>query len=199
MENFPYIPFEPDRKTLMRRMGSSKANFVEGLEEQINHYIKMSKSLFQVAGKACIYDIKHISEDQISIESHVVKSLLLTKMLKDCQQIYLMCTSIPQVQVNKISEAMLINKGVMAIVLDAYASEYVDGAFDVIVERKNAALKRIGQKLTKRRFSAGYGDLDISYQKVFYDLLDMQTLGVNINDQYLLSPEKSVIAIAGVE
>jgi cobalamin-dependent methionine synthase I len=39
----------------------------------------------------------------------------------------------------------------------------------------------------------------LSYQKVFYDLLDMQTLEVDINENYLLSPEKSVIAVAGVE
>jgi cobalamin-dependent methionine synthase I len=84
-------------------------------------------------------------------------------------------------------------------VFDAYASEYVDGVLDVIIARKNEALRRTGQKLTKHRFSPGYGDLDISYQKVFYDLLDMQTLDVTINENYLLSPEKSVIAIAGVE
>jgi cobalamin-dependent methionine synthase I len=75
----------------------------------------------------------------------------------------------------------------------------VDGTLDVIVARKNEALRRTGQALTKRRFSPGYGDLDLKFQKVFYDLLSMQTLDVTINENYLLSPAKSVIAIAGVE
>jgi hypothetical protein len=34
---------------------------------------------------------------------------------------------------------------------------------------------------------------------VFYDLLDMQTMNVSINDKCLLTPEKTVIAVAGVE
>ena len=74
-----------------------------------------------------------------------------------------------------------------------------DGALDIMMQSRNEALRRTGQALTAKRFSAGYGDLDIKYQSVFYELLQMKTLGVEINDSYLLIPEKSVIAIAGVE
>jgi Vitamin B12 dependent methionine synthase, activation domain. len=120
-------------------------------------------------------------------------------MLRESSGAYLMCATIPQRHVDSIGEAIRRGEGLKAIVFDAYASEAVDGALDVIVERRNAVLKRTGQRLTKRRFSAGYGDLDISGQRPLYDMLDMGSMEVSINEQYLLSPEKSVIAIAGVE
>jgi hypothetical protein len=124
---------------------------------------------------------------------------MLTRLLEKSTSAYLMGASISARDVDRISQAMQAGEGLKAIVFDAYASEYVDGTLDVIIARKNEALRRTGQKLTKHRFSPGYGDLDIRYQKVFFDLLGMQTLDVSINENYLLSPEKSVIAIAGVE
>ncbi|MDD5018460.1 MAG: hypothetical protein PHO15_10205 [Eubacteriales bacterium] len=198
MENYPYIPFVPDIKTVLKRMGSHKADFSAGLESEINSYYKMAGSAFSVAGRADIYGIQHISEDAFLLNGQTVESALLSRLLGASDRIYLMCAAIPQRDVDKISGAMESGRGLLALVLDAYASEYVDGALDVIMGRKNAMLKRTGEKLTKRRFSAGYGDLDLNYQKVFYDLLDMQSLGVKINDKFLMAPEKSVIAIAGV-
>lgn len=199
MENYPIIPFVPDRKTVIRRLGSTKANFSDGLESEINGFLKMAQSIFSAKGKANIYDIKHAGKGVISLQGQRIESALLSKLLINSDRIYLMCATLPQKDVEKINEAMSSAQGLKAIVLDAYASECVDGALGILMERKNAALKRLGQKLTKRRFSAGYGDLDIKYQKVFYDLLGMQTVGVTISDKYLLAPEKSVIAIAGVE
>ncbi len=199
MENYPIIPFVPDRKTVMRRLGSAKADFSLELESELNGYLKTAQSLFSAKGRAGIFEIEHIKKDAVSLQGFFLESKLLSKLLLNSAKIYLMCATLAKEDVAKISEAMSGGEGLKAIVFDAYASECVDGALGVMMERKNAALLRTGQKLTKKRFSAGYGDLDISYQKKFYDLLDMQTLGVSINDKYLLSPEKSVIAIAGVQ
>jgi len=199
MEEFPVISFVPDKKTILRRLGSQKATFPAGLDADIDALIAQAKSAFFAKGRAKLCSLELHGEDIVKIDGQAVKSRLLSKMLKDSRQTYLMCATIPQRAVDGISEAIRAGEGLKAIVFDAYASECVDGALDVIVERRNAGLKRTGQHLTRRRFSAGYGDLDIRWQKVFYDMLSMETLGVHINEQYLLSPEKSVIAVAGVE
>ena len=199
MEEFPYISFIPDKKTIMRRLGSQKATFPVGLNADMDVLISKAQSAFFVKGRAKACSLQHFGDDIIEIDGCTVESRLLSKMLKESSRVYLMCATIPQRCVGEISIAMRNSEGLKAIVYDAYASECVDGALDVIMERKNAALVRTGQKLTKHRFSAGYGDLDIHWQKNFYDMLDMGSLGVIINEQCLLSPEKSVIAIAGVE
>ncbi|MGI5848919.1 MAG: hypothetical protein ACOX8Q_02440 [Christensenellales bacterium] len=199
MENYPYIPFVPDKKTVMRRMGAHNAGFPLGLEREIDQYLIKARSAFAAMGRADMYDIRYIGSDSIAFEGHKIESRLLSKLLSGSSQIYLMCAAIRKRDVEKISIAMENGQGLIALVFDAYASEYVDGVLSVMMNRKNEMLRRTGQHLTKKRFSAGYGDLDIRYQKIFYDLLDMETMGVKINEQFLLIPEKSVIALAGVE
>jgi hypothetical protein len=188
-----------DKKAVMRRMGVMKADFSENLARDIDEHIKAARAHFTVRGRAATFDIEKTAPNRFILASHEIESALLTRMLSGSSKVYLMAATIPQRAVDEISAAMGSGAGLKAVVFDAYASEYVDGALDVMMERKNAMLKRTAQKLTKRRFSAGYGDLDIGYQKVFYDLLDMQTMNVSINDKCLLTPEKTVIAVAGVE
>lgn len=199
MELFSYIPFIPDKKTVMRRLGSLKADFSAELNNEIDTYLKSAQSMFTVKGKALAVPMKITEEGLLYIADTLIESKQLCKLLSKSCQAYLMCASIPRREVDKINAAINNGEGLKAIVYDAYASEFVDGALDVMIARKNASLKRIGQHLTKHRFSAGYGDLDIKYQRVFFDLLDMKTLEVELSDTYLLSPEKSVIAVAGVE
>ena len=199
MEVFPYLPFVPDKKTVMRRLGSQKASLPAELSDNIDALLRQAESAFTVRAKAAIFPLEHLDSAHVSIAGAVVESAMLARLLEKSSAAYVMGASIPAWDVEKISEAMLAGEGLKAIVFDAYASEYVDGVLDVLIARKNEALRRTGQKLTKHRFSPGYGDLDIAYQKVFFDLLDMRTLDVTINENYLLSPEKSVIAIAGVE
>lgn len=199
MEQFAYIPFVPDKKTVMRRMGAQKAQLPDELESNIEALINEAQSVFRVKGKALTIPMRLLGDGVLEIGGEPVSSALLAKLMRDSKSAYLMCASIPERDVLKISAAISGGEGLKALVFDAYASEFVDGALDIIMSRKNETLRRTGQKLTKHRFSAGYGDLDIKYQKLFYDMLDMRTLDVVLNDKYLLSPEKSVIAIAGVE
>jgi len=199
MEHFSYIPFIPDKKTVMRRLGSMKADFSAELDNEIDTYLRSAQSTFTVRGKALAVPKRISDEGLLYIAETLIESKQLARMLSKSTEAYLMCASIPKREVEKINAAMTAGEGLKAIVYDAYASEFADGALDVIIARKNASLIRMGQHLTKHRFSAGYGDLDIKYQKVFYDLLEMNTLDVELSDTYLLSPEKSVIAVAGVE
>lgn len=199
MSNYPFIPFDPERKVVLRRLDSLKADLSNELADDIDKNIRLAARLFHVKGKDIVLPIEHINEESFSIAGNIIVSKSLAKLLSGSKSAYLMCTTIEADEVAQISTAMKNAEGLKAIVLDAYASEYVDGALDVLVDRKNESLRRTGQKLTKHRFSAGYGDLDIKYQRVFFDLLEMHTLGVRLNESFLMEPEKSVIAIAGVE
>ena len=86
-----------------------------------------------------------------------------------------------------------------AVVLDAAASEMVDAALDWMEAFFAQDLRRESRRLTKSRFSCGYGDLALENQKLFHDLLDLKRFGVELTEQYILVPEKSVTAVAGIE
>jgi hypothetical protein len=199
MEEFPYISSVPDKKAILRRLSSQKATFPAALDAEIDALIAKARSAFFAKGRAKLCSLELDGGDTFRIDGRVIESALLTRMLNSSGSAYLMCATLPRRLVEGISEYMRGGEALKALVFDAYASECVDGALDEIMARKNAALRRTGQALTHRRFSAGYGDLDIRWQRVFYEMLDMGALDVQINEQCLLSPEKSVIAVAGVE
>ena len=199
MEEFPYISSVPDKKAILRRLASQKASFPAALDAEIDALTAKARSAFFARGRAKGCSLELTGRDTLRIDGQIVESELLARMLKSSSSAYLMCATIPGRLVDSIGEAMRSGEALKAIVFDAYASECVDGALDEIMVRKNAALRRTGQALTHRRFSAGYGDLDIRWQRIFYDMLDMASLDVQINGNCLLSPEKSVIAVAGVE
>ncbi|HOO47200.1 MAG TPA: methionine synthase, partial [Deltaproteobacteria bacterium] len=77
-------------------------------------------------------------------------------------------------------------------------SEMTDEALDWITGYVNQGLRRRAARLTEKRYSAGYGDFALENQKIIYDLLMMHELGVSITESYLLVPEKTVTALAGV-
>lgn len=199
MENYPYIPYTPAKNSVFRRMGLKTKNSIEDINNDIEEYLKYAESAFAAKARAEEFNIDHKDEQSFIINGIEIISAQLSKLLRNSPKAYIMCATIPKKDVDRISGAITEGQGLKALAMDAYASEYVDGALDYLMERKNSQLKRTGRKLTKLRFSPGYGDLDIKYQKKFFDMLELESMGVSINQKYLLSPEKSVIAIAGVE
>jgi cobalamin-dependent methionine synthase I len=85
-----------------------------------------------------------------------------------------------------------------AVVYDATASEMVDAALDWIMDYFNQQIRREGKKLLSRRFSAGYADFQLDNQQVIYQKLQMEKIGVAINSNFILRPEKSVTALGGI-
>jgi cobalamin-dependent methionine synthase I len=58
---------------------------------------------------------------------------------------------------------------------------------------------RQGKMLTKHRYSPGFGDLPLNYQKDIFSVLELEKFNMSITEKFMLIPEKSVIAIAGIE
>lgn len=85
-----------------------------------------------------------------------------------------------------------------AIILDACASTAIEEFADNVCSSLEAGYIEKGQKFTSR-FSPGYGDLDISIQEAFLNLLDARkTIGLTATSHSILIPRKSVTAIIGI-
>lgn len=81
-----------------------------------------------------------------------------------------------------------------ALLLNAIGAERVESLCDEFVA---AAASEYG-KLTPR-FSPGYGDLSIEAQRDIFRLIKPESsIGVTLGDGLLMSPSKSVTAIAGI-
>ena len=80
------------------------------------------------------------------------------------------------------------------VVLDAVYTDKIECFLD---ETEKELRKEYGE--ITERISCGYGDLPIETQAELYELLNGERLGVKINDCYMLTPNKSVIALVGVK
>ena len=83
-----------------------------------------------------------------------------------------------------------------AVMLHAIGSERVEALCDTFCEDIKLQLNTE----TKPRFSPGYGDLSLHYQKeIFSVLCPEKQIGLFLNDNLLMIPSKSVTAIIGLK
>ena len=85
-----------------------------------------------------------------------------------------------------------------AAVIDATGSECADEAMNFVQDYARRQLLRRHLALAERRFSPGFGGLALAVQQDVFDWLQLEELGMALNAAFLMTPEKSVTAVAGV-
>ncbi len=85
-----------------------------------------------------------------------------------------------------------------AYLLDVIASQMADAGLGMARRLASRHLLRRGEWTTRRRFSPGYGDVDLSLQLPLFHRLQLQELGLSILPSYMLVPKKTVVAFWGI-
>ncbi|MCX5681020.1 MAG: hypothetical protein NT079_01850 [Candidatus Omnitrophica bacterium] len=98
----------------------------------------------------------------------------------------------------KVAEKFSENNFTCAVVYNATAGEMADEALTWMTDYFRPQLTRQRLAIGSRRFSVGYGDLDIEYQKIIWELLKLENIGITITPECFLIPEKSVTAMCGI-
>lgn len=125
----------------------------------------------------------------------LIESSDLSGHLKNCNRAVIMAVTLTSEADRLISRAE-ISDMTEAYTLDAMCSSAIETACD-IAERE--IFSEIGAKYTTWRYSAGYGDLSLSYQKDFIRFLNAEKrIGLTLTPEYLMIPRKSVTAIIGI-
>ncbi|MCL2295198.1 MAG: hypothetical protein FWC36_10125 [Spirochaetes bacterium] len=136
------------------------------------------------------------STSRHSLHSEIISSSLC-KFISGANKILLMGITCGKEIADFIEKEQKENM-TKAVVLDAAAGEIADRGLDYIMSLYSKELIRKSEKLFSKRFSPGYGDLSLETQKIFYNLLEMKKIEVNITESFLLIPQKSVIALTGI-
>jgi len=194
------IQAEAPHEHILMRMGYKKGLTKLSAKEveDLNAGIKKARGLCLLQGGYATLKIKSVEPGSVKLENNItMNSSGLSKVLAGCHNaVFMACTAGPDVVLARDREITAGNAA-YGLIIDATASETADAGLDWIQEFLNGDLARQGRKLT-RRYSPGYGDLDLSAQKLIYDALKLEKIGITINERFLLSPEKSVLAIAGI-
>ena len=147
------------------------------------------KAVLEKASPKYLYVEKDLPCPQImggkDIESH----------LNGCEKAIVMCATVGS-EVDKLIRISQISDMARAVVMDSLASvavEQVCNAFDKIIAEKYSDYNMTF------RFSPGYGDYPIELQKIILQMLAApKQIGLCTNDNFLLTPTKSVTAVLGL-
>ena len=147
------------------------------------------KAVLEKASPKYLYVEKDLSCSQIFVCKDI------ESYLNGCDKAIVLCATVGS-EVDKLIRISQISDMARAVVMDSLASvavEQVCNAFDKIIAEKYSDYNMTF------RFSPGYGDYPIELQKIILQMLDApKKIGLCTNDNFLLTPTKSVTAVLGL-
>lgn len=184
-------------RAIVQRLGYPNESIV--LPEQKNQI----ESLIQTAlknwePKAIVRDdpVIRMTQETIVCQSIIISSKDAALKLKDSSFVsFIAVTAGPKILEIK-NNLMKSNQMSDAVVLDAVLSEMTDALADEVQKQiqREAGLK--GYRLSFR-YSPGYGDLPLDFQKHLMKFLEAWKIGISLSPSFLMVPEKSVSAMIG--
>lgn len=199
---FERIPAVASRKSILLRLGYNPHLTVlgEGHQRNLDEGISRGAALCNLAGAYCRARIAAHNSEKVVLENRqVFYSTSLAKLLRNSEEVLLMGATVGSEIVESIRYAVLGGNAAEGVILDAVASETADIGLDWMMTLVNSLLVKEGKRTTKHRYSPGYGDLPLANQKIIFEMLGMEKLNLSLTPEFILVPEKSVLAIAGIE
>lgn len=198
---FEKIVIDPPREKIYRRLGFKKrtTQIPVNRRKETDGFIDEAVSIISLQGSLLRTPIDKNDGKKISLAGNLIfDSKKLSSFLSNCKEAALMSATAGNSIMEAIKEKTNQDNLAAAVVYDATASEIVDAGLDWIMDYLNQQVRRERKTLLPRRFSAGYADFDLKNQKVLYQKLQMEKIGVTITDEFILLPEKSVTAVSGI-
>ena len=177
----------------LRYMGADKST-----DERLLSLVKaIASELFEICRPlACYTEIEvNVDGDLLNLGFARVKSDALAKNLKGCKKAVIFAATLG-VDFDRFLNLKQITSPTEALVLDAVGSAAIEGVCDAA---QNIVKEHFACNM-RPRFSPGYGDFDISFQKNIIEILNTKkNIGLAVSDSLMMIPTKSVTAVIGME
>ena len=165
-----------------------------GVEKEAEQAQRLVDDLIRPAAASVVFDIKRDGE-KLFVADTELEGTSIKKLLAPCKKCVVMAITVGFELDMKIA-ALGSSSPALSLLADAAASSAVEDACDACCESIESEL---GVKLTPR-FSPGYGDLPMNIQPALLTLTNARRdLGLTVGAGCMLSPIKSVTAIAGIK
>ena len=199
---FDNLPAVPKRERILSRLGYRKGTTVLADKDisLVGEGIKLGSLLCKPAGAYLSVPLSSKDHHRVLLENGMsFQSLGLSKLLENSRGVVLMAATVGKEVTERVFNEVEKGDAALGLILDSVASQTADAALDRIVHLLGGILAREGKKLTRHRYSPGFGDLPLSCQKDIFEALRLERLHMALTEKFMLIPEKSVIAIAGIE
>lgn len=185
-----------DRKETLRYLGyhgqaldARTEKMIEEMAEELEQN-SLPKSIYRE------YDCK-TEGNLVEIGPLIIKSSHLSRNLRGCEKAVVLAATIGRTADMMIKKYSVLNMAKAAVVQAAGAAaieSYIDEVENKI--RKEAAERSL---YLRPRFSPGYGDFSLDYQKDVFQLLECsKRIGLTLTEGNLMMPTKSVTAVIGL-
>ncbi|MBS5623287.1 MAG: Vitamin B12 dependent methionine synthase activation subunit [Clostridium sp.] len=135
--------------------------------------------------------------DTLEFAGMVVHSRDLFQHLSGCEEAVLFAATLGAPVDLRLERCAKVSMS-RAVVMQACAASLIESYCDECQEPIAQEAASRGLYL-RPRYSPGYGDFDISYQREFLTVLDCpKRIGLTMTDSFMLAPSKSVTAVIGL-
>lgn len=198
MVNISEIKISYDK--VLARLGYSKSRTL--LDEKTGTLIRETLEAAQklIKPKAVIaFENITVIDNIITFESgYKIESYDTAKLLAGCFKAYGIAVTIGNALEHKRNDFLLKKETFKGLIFDAAGSVAAEEAITSAAEQIKEFEEKSNNIMT-RRFSPGYGDWKLETQKEFLKWLGASHIGIRLTAAYLMQPEKSVSALAGVQ
>lgn len=181
-----YNDIKENRKEILRYLRVDKEN--EEITSLIDDTLNETKNNLSFKVAYNTFDIS-VNGDIVDFPFASVKSNDLIKYLGDAKKVVIFVATVG------IGIDMLINKYSKVSPSKSVAFQAIGTSF--VEELCDRFTKEIRNDI--KRYSPGYGDLSLEFQKDIFKVIDTNKIGVSLGDNLLMSPSKTVSAIVVVE
>ena len=171
----------------------------DGIDDLIQNLSQKALSLLCPKSIVGRFGITHF-EDGIKLDGTDVcfTGNLIKKVFDGCDEIYLFVATLT-LQSESLIKQSFAKSSVDGVVCDSVLTTMIESYCDDIEEQIDQKIGEDGKTATKR-ISCGYGDFSIMSQKDILGLLGAQKyLGIQLNQNNMMFPNKSVTAVVGAK
>ena len=183
IKHYGRIP--PNKAEILRYSGAKKGD--KATELLIDECLKTAE---ETSANKVIYmrvSVK-LTPNGVEICEREFVSQSLRKFVGDCNEVIVFAATVG-IGIDRLTEKYKTSSVTKAVVFDAIGSDRIEGLCDEFCREVGCSA----------RFSPGYGDLDVAYQRDIFRILGAcDKIGLVLNDSMLMSPSKSVTAIARI-
>ncbi len=184
-------------KETIRYLGYGKCAVDEKTLAMIQDSFQELEEIARVKLIYRIFDLSFENENCIRLGHLNIESKNLYRNLKGCEKVLVLGATLG-IGVDMLAKRYAVTDMAKAVVLQAAAAAFLEEYLDQWQEELKQKFSDEHAYL-RPRFSPGYGDFSIIYQKEVLDMLDAsKQIGLTLTEGYMLAPTKSVTAVIGI-
>ncbi|MDO4488000.1 MAG: vitamin B12 dependent-methionine synthase activation domain-containing protein [Eubacteriales bacterium] len=187
-----------DEREILRYSGvkptsTASESDIAALKELMNEMLSESASVLTY--KVC-YATLPVSTDGNTCDfgAFKVASKNLSKKLEGCDSAVFFAATIG-IGIDRLIAKYNHVSPAKALMLQAVGAERIESLVEIFCDELESSVGPV-----KPRYSPGYGDLPLEFQRTVFSLLDCpRKIGITLNESLFMTPSKSVTAIVGIK